>query len=193
MSSKTTTITTDRLTLRPPNLADAETIFSQYVSDAEVTRYLGWPRHTELTQTQAFIEFSIEKWEQDQIGPYIILDKLTDTVIGGTGLELTEPGIASTGYVLARDSWGRGYATEALRAMVELARNRPIDTVFALCHPEHAASIRVLEKCDFHFDARLAGFIEFPNLQSRAASDALKFVLSTKQGRTVNLKRSSQT
>ena len=90
MSSDSSFIVTERLSLRPPQLADAESIFNGYANDCDVTRYLGWPRHTELSETQAFIEFSIEKWDRDQIGPYLILDKITDRIIGGTGLELSE-------------------------------------------------------------------------------------------------------
>ena len=54
-----------------------------------------------------------------------------------------------TGYVLSKDAWGRGYATEALSAMVGLARETGVRRLFALCHHEHAASAHVLEKCDF--------------------------------------------
>ena len=48
-----------------------------------------------------------------------------------------------TGYVLAKDAWGQGYATEALRAMVNVARGIGIVSLSALCHPEHQASVHV--------------------------------------------------
>ena len=43
---RSSVIETERLLLRPPMQEDAESIFERYASDAEVTRYLGWPRHT---------------------------------------------------------------------------------------------------------------------------------------------------
>lgn len=53
------------------------------------------------------------------------------------------------GYWIGRDHWGRGYATAALRAFVEVDRRRPLRAYVA----EHnAASRRVLEKCGFVFD-----------------------------------------
>ena len=72
-----------------------------------------------------------------------------ERILGGTGLSLEAPYRAATGYVLARDSWGHGFATEALRAMVALAEHLGLARVHAFCHPQHAASRRVLEKCGF--------------------------------------------
>ena len=69
-----------------------------------------------------------------------------------------------TGYVLAKDAWGRGYATEALSAMVGVAKNSGLRRLYALCHHEHRASARVLEKCDFAREGVLRAYVEFPNL-----------------------------
>ena len=71
---------------------------------------------------------------------------------------------AMTGYVLAADSWGRGYATEALGAMVDLSRNLGVRRVYAFCHPQHRASARVLKKCGFTIDPSGSTPHEFPNL-----------------------------
>ena len=54
-----------------------------------------------------------------------------------------------TGYVLAKEAWGFGYATEALSAIVCLGDVLEIGELFALCHRDHRASHRVLEKCGF--------------------------------------------
>ena len=68
-----------------------------------------------------------------------------------------------TGYVLAKDAWGKGYATEALRAVILIAKPIGIGHLFALCHADHRASAHVLEKCHFTFD-RLIPHQTFPNL-----------------------------
>lgn len=177
MNTSHTEIETERLLLRPPAQGDAEEMFEQYARQSEVTHFLGWPRHTDVGQTRDFIEFSQQKWEQDQIGPYLILDKLENQIIGSTGLELEENQVAATGYVLARKCWGNGYATEALHAMVELATQLDIKAIYALCHPENSSSIRVLEKCGFELEAELNKAIEFPNLMPGMKSTALKYLL----------------
>lgn len=52
------TVETARLTLARPTPADAAYIFERYAGDAEVTRFLGWPRHQSLADTRAFLGFS---------------------------------------------------------------------------------------------------------------------------------------
>jgi RimJ/RimL family protein N-acetyltransferase len=71
---------------------------------------------------------------------------------------------AMTGYVLAKDAWGNGYATGALQAMVDVSRRLGLVRVYALCHPQHRASWRVLEKCGFSRDGSWSKRAEFTNL-----------------------------
>ena len=49
---------TPRLSLTVPAAADADAIFERYASDPDVTRYVGWPRHKSLADTQGFVAFS---------------------------------------------------------------------------------------------------------------------------------------
>jgi ribosomal-protein-alanine N-acetyltransferase len=156
-------IETDRLRLARPRENDAEAIFTGYSSDAEVTRYVGWPRHESVAQAAAFVEFSDQEWTQNGCGPYLIWSRTGTTLLGGTGLHVHESGRAETGYVLAKAAWGKGYATEALRAVILAAQPIGIGHLFALCHADHRASAHVLEKCHFTFD-RLMPDQTFPNL-----------------------------
>jgi RimJ/RimL family protein N-acetyltransferase len=158
-------IETARLVLRKPAPADAEAIFSRYSGDAEVTRFLGWARHRSLEQTHAFLRYSDKEWQRWPAGPYLLEAKPAGALIGGTGLAFETPFRAATGYVLARDSWGAGYASEALRAMVSLAAELRVRRLYALCHPDNPASQRVLEKCEFAREGVLRRYVEFPNLQ----------------------------
>ena len=84
---------------------------------------------------------------------------------------------ASTGYVLSRDAWGKGYATEALQAMVGVARSVGIRRLYAICHIEHRASWRVLEKCGFLREGVLHQYVEFPNLRPGELSDVFCYAL----------------
>jgi RimJ/RimL family protein N-acetyltransferase len=169
-------IDTTRLALRRPALSDAEAIFARYSSDADVTKYLSWPRHRSIEQTRAFLAFSEAEWNRWPAGPYLIASRDDGKLLGGTGLAFETATVATTGYVLARDAWGHGYATEALAAMVVLARNLGVRRLHALCHPEHAPSIRVLEKCGFALQDRLREFAHFPNLGSGDHTDCLRYV-----------------
>ena len=169
-------IDTQRLTLIAPNSDDAEAIFERYASIPEVTRYLGWPQHRSVADTQGFLEFSAMEWERWPAGPYLIWSRDDGRLLGGTGLSFKDEHIAITGYVLAKDSWGQGYASEALAAMIDLAREIGVTRVEALCHPQHRASWRILEKAGF---VRESAYLksEFPNLAPGVQQDTARYVL----------------
>ncbi len=158
--------------LAAPEAADAPEIFERYAADPEVTRYVGWPRHLALADSEAFVAWSSATWARVGFGPYLIRD-LSGLLLGGSGLNPEERNQVMTGYVLARDAWGRGFASEALRAMVDLARSLDRARIFALCHPEHRPSRLVLEKAGFSIDAAWSTPIEFPNLEPGRFQDVV--------------------
>jgi [ribosomal protein S5]-alanine N-acetyltransferase len=158
---------TPRLLLRRPVASDAHAIFERYASDADVTRYLAWPRHTSIGDTQAFLTFSDAEWARWPAGPMMLFARADGRLLGGSGLAFESQWQAVTGYVLARDAWGQGYATEVLAAMVDLARSLGVRKLSATCHVDHRPSWRVMEKCGFEREARMAGHTVFPNLSSQ--------------------------
>lgn len=168
-------VETSRLVLRRPTPADAEAIFAAYAGDPVVTKYLGWPRHRSVDQTSAFLAFSDDEWRRWPAGPYLIESRGDSRLLGGTGLSFEAPDLATTGYVLAREAWGNGYATEALAAVVAIADRLSVSTVYALCHPSNPASIRVLEKCGFELRGRLARHALFPNLGVSQPQDCVRY------------------
>lgn len=172
-----TRLETARLVLSQPVTSDAEAIFRRYAGDPEVTRYLGWPRHQSIAETAAFLAFSAREWERWPGGPYLISSRDDGRLLGGTGLGFEAADQAVTGYVLARDAWGMGYATEALGAMVDVARQIGVRRLQALCHPDHHASWRVLEKCGFVRETGFANQVEFPNLAPGVLQDAACYVM----------------
>jgi len=155
---------TERLLLRPPMLNDVQAIFDRYASDPEVTRYLGWPRHTSLAETRAFVKFSSTHWSRWHAGPMLAISRADGMLLGGSGLVFETPETASTGYVFARDAWGKGYATESLRAMVTLAEKMGVRRLTAECHHDHSPSRHVLEKCGFEQEPLSKRQAVFPNL-----------------------------
>src|SRR5262245_35999770 len=110
-------IETARLLLRRPSNDDAAAILARYAGDAEVTRFMSWPRHRSIEDTYAFLQMAHDGWERWPADAYLIESRQEPKLLGGTGLRFETPNTAITGYVLARDAWGQGYATEALSAM----------------------------------------------------------------------------
>ena len=63
---------------------------------------------------------------------------------------------ASLGYWCAVSHWGRGYATEAVRAVIDYGfRDLALNRVHADCHGDNPASRRVLEKAGLTYEGRL--------------------------------------
>ena len=170
-------ITTERLVLRRPRPSDADAIFARYAGDPEVTRLVGWPRHQSVDDTRGFLRFSDAEWERAPAGAYLVESRESGALLGSTGLLFEAPHRATTGYVLAKDAWGRGYATEALRAMVETARPLGVRRLYALCHHTHRASARVLEKCGFSLEGCLRAYAEFPNLRPGEPQDVVCYAI----------------
>jgi len=170
-------VETNRLILRKPEREDAAAIFARYASDKDVTRLLAWPRHTTIQDTYAFLDFSDAEWSKWPVGPYVIESRQDKTMLGSGGLVFETPDCAATGYVLAKDAWGRGYATEAVKAVIEIARNAGIVRLYAVCHPENLASERVLQKCGFQLEQVLARQAKFPNFRGDDLCDVLCYAI----------------
>jgi ribosomal-protein-alanine N-acetyltransferase len=158
--------TSARIEYRRPALSDVEPIFTRYAADPDVTRYLAWPRHVTLHDTRVFIDFSDGEWRTWGCGPYLMTSLLSGDLLGSTGISFDSPDVGSTGYVVARDAWGHGYATEALGAMRELGGALGLRRMYAVCHVDHKASARVMEKCGFRLEGVLRRHLTFPNLGS---------------------------
>lgn len=167
-------IETARLLLRRPTADDAGPVFERYASVQEVTRYLAWPRHQSIADTEAFIDFSNIEWRLQGCGPYLVLAHHSGILLGSTGLSIAGSD-AETGYVFARDAWGHGFATESLTAMVDLARSIGLETLRARCHPDHSASIHVLDKYGFRLEHRSPLAQVFPNL-GPSKQDVLTYI-----------------
>ncbi len=156
-----TQINTERLSLKKPDATDAEAIFERYAGDPRVGRFLAWPIHASLDDTRLFLNFSEAQWTEWPAGPYLVF--CDGTLIGSTGLAFETRARASTGYVLAVDAWGHGYATECVQAMKSLATDLGVKRLYAGVHPDHRPSAHVLEKAGFRDDGIAEACCEFPN------------------------------
>jgi ribosomal-protein-alanine N-acetyltransferase len=168
-------IETERLVLRRPQIGDAEAVFLNYANDVEVTKYMSWPRHESIEVTEQVVEFWINQWNKSSSGAFLITDRTTGRILGSTGFDRLNAFVVSTGYILAREEWGKGYATEALEGIVSLAQDDDVQRLFAYCHHEHDKSAHVMEKCGFKYEGRLRNYMEFPNLSPGEATDVLLY------------------
>ena len=159
------TLTTDRLTLRRPNLGDAPAIFERYAQDPWVTRYVLWEPHQSVADTEEFLQACDDAWDLG-IGhrPWAIERANDPRLIGMIGVTL-QARRAEVGYVLARDVWGHGYMTEALRAVIAHCLDTDaIDRVWAVADVDNPASCRVMERAGMQHEGILRGWARHPAL-----------------------------
>lgn len=143
-----TELSTDRLRLTPLTAADKSWIEMLYVDQA-VT--LGFGRN-------AFSSSEVEKkakqllgaWTEDGFSQFLVIDKASTEVTGLGGIRPTKTvKVGEIGYVFMPKWWGKGLASEAVRAWVNWGLDDlKLDAIIAN-GVENPASKRVLEKAGF--------------------------------------------
>ncbi|KAL7515167.1 hypothetical protein ACHAXN_012569 [Cyclotella atomus] len=169
-----------RLKLRRPTKTDAQDIFSIYASDPDVTKYLLFAPHKTIQETLDFITLSDKQWENKERYNFVIVKKEDSKLIGGIGFGFTDENkdVARIGYLLSKEHWSQGYATEACLRMIEFAKESGVRKLVSPIHPENKASIRVLEKCGFQEDVDAKETLFLPNLEEKVQLVGLSRSLS---------------
>ena len=140
------TLETERLILRPLGEADLGD-FAAIVADPEVQRFMhGGPQN----RAQAWRQMAIFRGHDALRGfsQNAVVERSSGRLLGRAGLWRPEgwPGL-EVGWVLARDAWGRGFATEAGLAWRDWAFDvLGADDLISVINPDNAASIRVAER-----------------------------------------------
>ena len=138
---------TPRLLLRPGFPEDAPALAAA-MSDKDIARNLAvvpWP-YT-LRDAEAFLASP-----RDPVLPSFLIFERTERapqLIGSCGMGRRPSGAVEMGYWIARSHWGRGIATEACRALVEIARTLGLASLEGSHFIDNPASGRVLEKLGF--------------------------------------------
>ena len=142
-------VRTERLTLRRFTTADAEA-FAAYRSDPDIDRYQSWDAPLPLSEAVRKVE---EFAQGDPAAPgwFQYAVDLDGVLIGDLGLNLDENLMqAELGFTLASAYQGRGYATEAVRGLLDdVFIERKLHRVSAECDARNTASARLLERIGF--------------------------------------------
>jgi len=141
---------TERLVLRPYVPEDVAELHAVVYGDHEAMRLLGGPR--DLAGTRAAVERSINQQALDGFSFWAVVERETGLLAGEAGLfPLAEDREdIALGYALGVDFWGRGYATEAGRAVLaEAFGSLAMQRIVAITRATNFRSRRVLAKLGF--------------------------------------------
>ena len=153
-------IETSRLLLRRFRIEDAEDMFTNWASDPEVTRFLTWPAHNDVSVSQTVLKDWIPRYEDGSFFNWAIEWKETGSVIGSIAVVRTDPETetAEIGYCLGRAFWGRGIMPEALRAVMDYLFDIAGANRIAAAHDaKNPNSGRVMEKAGMKREGILRG------------------------------------
>ena len=139
-----TVLETKRLRLRKLVPADLEAM-SRILDDADVMRYFGTKeRQLEVTERMMGL------YAAQGYGMYAVELKATGGFLGRIGFivqHVEEHDEIELGWLVAREHWGRGYATEAARALLDYGFGWwKMPRIISLIQPENAGSIAVARK-----------------------------------------------
>ena len=137
---------TERLELRAFEPSDLEALHSVY-GDPDVTRFTR-PFPT-VEDTRRLLDIHVREAHAGNPAFWAVIERASGHLIGDAGVGLAD-GVGpeyELGYTLGKPWWGRGYATEAARAVRDHALGElGLARVIGLVHPDNHASIHVLEK-----------------------------------------------
>src|SRR4051812_20642404 len=144
------------------------------MADEEVMHFIGLGTTSSFDESQAHLAWMQRAWSKDGFGAFIVVRKADGATLGHIGLFAWDPttwrpGIRSEigdgaeielGWMLSRQAWGCGYASEAAAAARDwaLAELRP-RRLISLIHPHNARSRRVATKIGEHLETTVTTYL----------------------------------
>ena len=151
----TVRLETPRLILRRFVISDVKDAFNSWCSDPEVTKYLTWPPHKDISVTRGFIKTRLDGYVKDDFYSWAMELKATGQVVGTIGPVHQKEDISMVhmGYAMGKAWWGCGYMTEALgRAVKFFFEEVGVNRIEARHDPRNAGSGRVMQKAGLLYE-----------------------------------------
>ena len=147
MEQKGLRLETERLLLRSVTSNDAPEMYQNWLSDPEVARYLTFPAHTSVEQTQEVVDKHFLYQEGGSNTYFVVQLKDSGSLIGSIGLKNEGQNTGTIGYCFGKAFWNKGYATESCKAIVRFAfGDKGFRKVTAVHSENNMPSGKVLKK-----------------------------------------------
>lgn len=150
----TTTLTTQRLLLRPWAETDAPRLYT-LACDPRIGPSAGWPAHTSVQDSRQIIREVLSA-----PGTYAVVHRETGMLLGSVGLMVGDQSKltggrtdeAEIGYWIGVDYWGQGYIPEACRTLLRHGfLTLGLSTIWCGYYAGNEKSRRAQEKCGFTY------------------------------------------
>lgn len=149
-------IETNRLLIREFVQQDLEQVHA-YASDPVVATYMIWGPNS-IEETEAFISMTLSMQQEYPRKSFelAVVHKQANTLIGGCGIHIVQPGQGEIGYCFHKNAWGQGFATEAAAALLDFGfHTLDLHRIYATCRPANIGSGRVMQKIGMKYEGHL--------------------------------------
>jgi len=148
---------TQRLILRRYTLADAAAMYRNWASDANVTKYLTWPPHADVSVTEGLLREWVAQYDDPSMYHWAIVFKpfSTEEPVGDISVVELKSDIqmAHIGYCLGKPWWHQGIMSEALRRVMDyLFDEVGFNRLESRHDPRNPHSGDVMKKCGMRYE-----------------------------------------
>lgn len=153
----TITLETERLILRRFKIEDARQMYNNWATDKECSKFLSWEVHKDISETKEILEKWINDYENNSYN-WVVEIKSNHELIGSISVikNYEKDFYCEIGYCYGSKYWGKGYATEALKKVIDYLLNECKFNLVEACHISgNPASGRVMQKAGMHKEAVL--------------------------------------
>jgi len=150
---------TERLILRPFRTGDAAAMFENWASDPDVTKYLTWGCHGSVSVSEMILRDWVSSYDQADFYQWAIVPKSSgDEPVGSISVvsHNDDLQIAHVGYCIGKKWWRKGYATQALSAVIDfLFHDVGMRRVEARHDANNPNSGAVMRNCGMQYEGTL--------------------------------------
>ncbi len=154
-------IETDRLLLRPFLLSDAQSVLNNWAGDEAVQKMYGEPVYKTTEEVRDLLEKFVNAYRSDIYFRWAVVEKQSGECIGQIAYFLVDES-GSWGeieYCIGRAYQGKGYATEATKAVIRYGFEKIGFNKVQICvRPSNIKSEKVIEKCGFEYEGTLRDY-----------------------------------
>jgi ribosomal-protein-alanine N-acetyltransferase len=153
---------TKRLVLRRFIMDDAESMFTHWANNDEVTKYLVWPSHADIHVTKNVLEQWVRAYEKTDFYQWAIVLKEINEPIGSISVveQRDEIKMVHIGYCIGKKWWNKGITSEALKALVKFFfEDVGVNRIESKHDSRNRNSGKVMAKCGMRYEglSRQAG------------------------------------
>lgn len=151
----TKTIETERLIIRKFSKNDINDMFNNWCSDSNVTKFLTWPTHKTLKDTEEIVGLWLKEYSNLNFYNWCIELKELGQAIGGISVVSIDENVEEVeiGYCIGKEYWNKGIVTEAFSSIIKfLFEEVDVKRIVAKHDTNNPASGAVMKKCGLQFE-----------------------------------------